>query len=74
MREIELICGHTVPVRHVETRRGDQAYFVADTRLLAEQTGWRATLGWQAGLRDLAAWVRRDLGLDEETLPARVSA
>jgi CDP-paratose 2-epimerase len=73
LREIELICGHKVPVRHVETRRGDQAYFVADTRLLAQQTGWRATLGWQAGLRDLAAWVRSDLGL-EETLPARVSA
>lgn len=38
-------------------RTGDQVWFVADTRLLSAETGWRATVGWREGLADLGAWL-----------------
>lgn len=41
-------------------RAGDQLYFVADTRRLANATGWRAEIPWTDGIADLLAWLRRD--------------
>lgn len=52
------ITGRRPEVRRSEPRTGDQLYFVADTSLLREATGWRATIGWREGIAALAEWLR----------------
>jgi CDP-paratose 2-epimerase len=64
--EIEAITGRPIRIEEAETRQGDQAWYVADTRRLAEATGWRARIGWRVGLRGLAEWLAETRGL---TLP-----
>jgi CDP-paratose 2-epimerase len=44
-------------------RTGDQLYFVADTRRLAQAVGWNARIGWRDGLRNLANWLGSELEL-----------
>lgn len=61
--EIATLTGRPVRVEYAEPRTGDQLFFVANTNRLAEQTGWRAGIGWRDGLRDLADWLTADLGL-----------
>ncbi|MCB1426618.1 MAG: NAD-dependent epimerase/dehydratase family protein [Zhengella sp.] len=58
LAEISLLTGRETDIRSAEWRAGDQLYFVADTRKLQDETGWRPATGWQAGLRDLEAWLR----------------
>ncbi len=58
--EIGRITGRAVQVSHHDWRPGDQPWFVADTRALEAQTGWRARTGWRDGLRDLTAWLARN--------------
>ena len=67
--EIGEIAGLDVPVDHADWRAGDQLYFVADTTRLSMATGWRPSISWRNGLRDLAAWVRADLGLSRTVAP-----
>jgi CDP-paratose 2-epimerase len=57
LREIEEITGRSVIANHDSWRAGDQTYFVADTRRLQHVTGWRPTIGWRAGIRDLHDWL-----------------
>ncbi len=72
LHEIEVITGRRVDVTFEDWRRGDQPWFVADTRALEAASGWRARTGWRDGLRGLAAWLSRgDARLSE---PQRVSA
>ncbi len=61
--EITLLIGRDVPVSHTEWRTGDQRYFVADTRRIADAIAWRAQTGWREGLRNLAEWVQTELDL-----------
>jgi CDP-paratose 2-epimerase len=61
--EIEAITGRSVRIEEGETRQGDQAWYVADTRRLAEATGWRARIGWRQGLRELAEWLAETRGM-----------
>ena len=61
LAEIGALLGFEVPVAWEEWRPGDQLYFVADATRLIEATGWRATVGWRDGLRDLARWVEGDV-------------
>jgi CDP-paratose 2-epimerase len=63
LRAIEEITGCAVNAAHAGWRTGDQPYFVADTRRLENAVDWRARIGWRNGLRDLAQWVRSDIGL-----------
>ncbi len=63
MAEIVCLLEREVTVGYEPWRSGDQPYFVADTRRLQEAVGWRAKVAWQDGLRDLADWLRADLGL-----------
>ncbi len=63
LAEIAAVLGHEIPIRYEPVRAGDQPYFVADTRRLQEAVGWRPKTGWQEGVRDLARWLRGDLGL-----------
>ena len=62
LAEIARLIGQDLTIRHGETRQGDQTYFIADTRRLTDAVGWRATIGWQDGLRDLHAWLRSGEG------------
>ena len=66
LKEIEAITGRTARCTAADWRQGDQPWFVADTGRLTQATGWRARIGWQDGLRDLAAWLAGTRGL---TLP-----
>ena len=50
--------GDAAPTHREAWRTGDQPWFVADTRRLAEATGWRPEVGWRDGLRDLAGWLQ----------------
>lgn len=56
--EIERLTGARLDVEEAEPRAGDQRWFVADTRRLAQSVGWRATIGWREGLADLHEWLR----------------
>ena len=56
--EIATITGRRSPTHREAWRTGDQPWFVADTRRLAEATGWRPEVGWRDGLRDLAGWLQ----------------
>ncbi len=60
--EIAALLGREIEVRYEPWRAGDQPYFVADTRRLQLALDWRPEIGWRDGLRDLAAWLRADLG------------
>ena len=69
IREIARLVHHEVELSRADWRAGDQLYFVADSRALGRQAGWRPRTDWRAGFRRLAEWVRAaegDLpGLDE---------
>lgn len=60
LAEIATFSNHDVHLSRADWRRGDQLYFVADTRKLQRATGWRARMGWRDGVRDLARWLQED--------------
>jgi CDP-paratose 2-epimerase len=60
LAEIAGIAGRAPTVRHGDWRKGDQLWFVADTRRLRQETGWRPRVGWSAGVRNLARWLREN--------------
>jgi CDP-paratose 2-epimerase len=43
-------------------RTGDQRFYVSDTRLFEQSTGWRARTGVDEGLAQLDAWLRAERG------------
>ncbi|NAZ37028.1 NAD-dependent epimerase/dehydratase family protein [Rubellimicrobium sp. CFH 75288] len=47
-------------IRFADWRPGDQPWFVADTSAIEKATDWKPRIGWQDGLRDLAAWLREN--------------
>lgn len=57
IRAAEAVVGRPVRARHEPERAGDQRWFVADTRLIERETGWRARVGWREGLGDLHRWL-----------------
>ncbi|MDE3814630.1 NAD-dependent epimerase/dehydratase family protein [Sinorhizobium meliloti] len=63
LNEIELLTGRKLATAKSDWRAGDQLYFVADTRAIAEALGWKARMPWREGLRDLYAWLRGDRGV-----------
>lgn len=60
LQEIGRIIGRDVAVEYGDWRKGDQFYFVADTRKLQKTIGWRPRIAWREGIRDLADWLRRE--------------
>lgn len=69
--EIAIIVGHSVDQEAEGWRSGDQRYFVADTRRLAEAVSWQMSIGWRDGLRDLARWLGRELAIEPRSPTAR---
>jgi CDP-paratose 2-epimerase len=64
LAEIEQASGRRLALGRGPWRSGDQHYFVADTRRLQRELGWRARTRWQDGLRQLLEW------LAEEDIPS----
>jgi CDP-paratose 2-epimerase len=60
LAEIGGLIGRDVAIDFQDWRPGDQPYFVADTRALNAELGWRAGFDWRDGLRDLHSWARRE--------------
>ncbi|MBP1884294.1 NAD-dependent epimerase/dehydratase family protein [Sinorhizobium mexicanum] len=58
--EIELLVGRPLSTEEHDWRAGDQLFFVADTRALADAVGWKARTSWRAGLRELHGWLLED--------------
>jgi len=63
LAEIAKLTRSECTIEQAGWRPGDQAYFVADTRALQRQLGWKPTMAWRDGLRDLAAWLHDYRGL-----------
>ena len=57
MREAARIVGRDLTINHEDWRPGDQLYFVADTRKLETELGWKARVPWRDGLKSLALWL-----------------
>jgi CDP-paratose 2-epimerase len=57
LREIETVTGRAIETDFDVWRAGDQFYFVADTRRLQRDLGWKAKIDWRHGLRHLAEWL-----------------
>lgn len=53
------LVGRAPEARFAESRPGDQLWYVSDTRAFTEATGWRPKVGIEAGLRQLADWLKR---------------
>jgi CDP-paratose 2-epimerase len=58
IQQMERLLGKRIQRTYEPMRRGDQVYFVADTRRLADRTGWQARVSWTDGLVDLVEWLR----------------
>jgi CDP-paratose 2-epimerase len=56
---ISLLSGRRPEVRFESWRRGDQRYYVSDTRQFEQATGWRARVGVEEGLSRLLQWLRQ---------------
>lgn len=68
--EIERLTGARIDIDEAEPRPGDQRWFVADTRRIAQSLGWRAKIGWREGLADLHEWLRGQDFVRAHDLPA----
>ena len=68
--EISALGAPALKLRREDWRTGDQLYFVADTRRLAQAVGWQPRIGWRNGLRDLADWLTAELDLPSAPSPA----
>jgi CDP-paratose 2-epimerase len=66
---IEKLTGSRLTLGRGAWRQGDQYYFVADTRRLHQEVGWRAGVSWKTGLRRMLQWLT-----DEDVAAARVRA
>jgi CDP-paratose 2-epimerase len=60
LAEIAAVLGRETPLAHGDWRRGDQLFFVADTRRIEAALGWKPRIGWREGVRDLAGWLARN--------------
>jgi dTDP-D-glucose 4,6-dehydratase len=70
LEEIGRVTGSKVDITHDDWREGDQRYFVADTSRLTAELGWKAQMGWRAGVRDLADWLRSGNAANRERATA----
>lgn len=57
LREIEQLTDRPLKISYQDWRKGDQHYFVADTRRLQALTGWKPQVVWREGMAHLAEWL-----------------
>jgi CDP-paratose 2-epimerase len=55
-------------------RQGDQRYFVSDTGLFSQRTGWQARVTVEEGVRRLRQWLADNRNNQLEPVLARVAA
>ena len=68
------LCGRSPEVRFADPRPGDQLWYVSDTSAFEAATGWRARVGLDDGLRQLADWLRHNVVDDPAAAAAVVTA
>lgn len=57
IKRIENITGRSCPYDLADWRLGDQRYYVSNTQLFEQLTGWRANTDIDTGLRQLYQWL-----------------
>ena len=57
LRLIEDFRGPTSKISFGNVREGDQRYFVSDTSAFCRQTGWRAKMSVERGVKELHQWL-----------------
>jgi CDP-paratose 2-epimerase len=70
---ITSLAGRRPEVRFQTWRTGDQRYYVSDTRMFEQATGWRARIGIDDGLLRLCGWLR-EAGIPSRETPAAIEA
>jgi CDP-paratose 2-epimerase len=58
VNEIGALLGRDIDIHFRERPQDDPAYFVSDTRKLAQSVGWKPKTGWREGLAELHDWFR----------------
>lgn len=71
---IASLIGRRPEIRVERWRRGDQRYYVSDTRRFEQATGWRARISVDEGLTRLFHWLRDGGVPPREAVPMRESA
>lgn len=64
---VERLTGRRMRLRHDRWRIEDQRWYVSDIRGFERLTGWRPTIGPEAGIGRLAAWVRAQRSAGDAT-------
>jgi CDP-paratose 2-epimerase len=57
LEEIARVTGRNMQTDYGDWRKGDQYFFVADTRKIEQAIGWQPKVSWREGLADLARWL-----------------
>lgn len=60
LARIERLTGRRCKHKFADWRMGDQRYYVSDTRLFQELTGWRPATDIDTGLRRLYEWLNKN--------------
>ncbi len=60
---IERLLGHQVDVSYGDWRLGDQRVYVSDITKATSMLGWKPATSVDAGIRQLADWLRNESGL-----------
>ncbi|MGV3720851.1 MAG: SDR family NAD(P)-dependent oxidoreductase [Actinomycetota bacterium] len=63
--DLEILCGHEVPVNYAPWRPGDQRIYVSDVRKAGSTFGWTPRISRSEGVRLLVSWLR-EAGLDRD--------
>ena len=63
-----------VALETADWRAGDQRYFVADSRALAQAVTLKPRKPWRQGVADLADWLMAERGLSLDAAPLRMKA
>ena len=63
-----------VALETADWRAGDQRYFVADSRALAQAVALKPRKPWRQGVADLADWLMAERGLSLDAAPLRMKA
>jgi CDP-paratose 2-epimerase len=57
---IQRLAGGRADVRYAPWRKGDQRYYVSNTRSFAEATGWKPRMSPEAGVERLYRWLQEN--------------
>ncbi|MGE5295702.1 MAG: NAD-dependent epimerase/dehydratase family protein [Solirubrobacterales bacterium] len=65
------LSGKEPQIRHAPPRRGDQPYYVSDTRRFSEATGWKPRTSVEQGISRLYHWIAEHAASSRPARPRR---